>query len=140
MQEIIDNIHKIGTAYKGRPLNTDKLILCQKKLKLNNLPLIPQEYVDFLHKYNSLACDGRWLFGVCPRDESDLDILTENALTPMANKTANLILGYSELEYLLWNETESHYQIVDKSDFEVLKTYQTCKDALWDFLRLDDCY
>ena len=122
MQEIIDNIHKLGTSYKGKPLNTDNLILCQKKLKLNNLPLIPREYVDFLRKYNSLACDGRWLFGVCPRDESDLDILTENALTHVANKTANLILGYSEMDYLLWNEDKSSYQIVDKGDFEVLKT------------------
>ncbi len=140
MQKFLDNIHISGTAYKGKPLDAKKLIACQRKLKLNNFPLIPQEYVVFLHKYNSLACDGRWLFGVCPRDESDLDILAENSLALVTNKATNLVLGYSELEYLLWNENNGNYQIVDKSDFEVLKTYSSCKDALKDFLRLDDCY
>ena len=128
------------SAYKGKPLDQTKLIMTQRRLMLNNMPQIPDDYIKVLHEYNSLACDGCVIFGISPRDETDLDLITENALIHHNFKTDVLILGWNELEYLIWNAMTSKYQIVDKVDFEVLKTYHTCKDALWDFLKLDDCY
>ncbi|MBQ9731883.1 MAG: hypothetical protein IJV97_02200 [Alphaproteobacteria bacterium] len=138
MQQTIDKISQITNCYTGKKLDIKQLIYAQRKLALNNMPEIPEDYVKVLREYNSLSGDGYCIFGVKPREETDLDIVTENTLIPSPDKHDTLILGWNELEYLQWNKKLSCYQIIDKFDFEVLKTYQTCKLALMDFLRLND--
>ena len=137
MQTVLYKIKHLKGAYTGKKIDTEAVILYQRKLKLNNMPPLPQDWITFLHAYNSLSHDGVNLFGLHPRDETDMDILYENILIEQIPHETLLILGMDELDYLAWNEESKAYQRIDKGSLEVLNTYKNCKIALSDFLSLE---
>lgn len=137
MQTALDKIKHLKGAYTGKKVDTETVILYQRKLMLNNMPPLPQDWITFLHAYNSLSHDGVSLFGLHPRDETDMDIVYENILIENIPHEKLLILGMDELDYLAWNEKAKVYQRIDKGSFEVLNTYKNCKIALSDFLSLE---
>ena len=137
MQTVLYKIKHLKGAYTGKKIDTEAVILYQRKLKLNNMPPLPQDWITFLHAYNSLSHDGVNLFGLHPRDETDMDILYENILIEQIPHETLLILGMDELDYLAWNEESKAYQRIDKGYLEVLNTYKNCKIALSDFLSLE---
>lgn len=137
MQTVLDKIKHLKGAYTGKKIDTEAVILYQRKLKLNNMPPLPQDWITFLHAYNSLSHDGVNLFGLHPRDETDMDILYENILIENIPHETLLILGMDELDYLAWDEGSKAYQRIDKGSLEVLNTYKNCKIALSDFLSLE---
>ena len=116
MKNLVDKLTSITNSYTGKKLNIKQLILTQRKLKLNNMPEIPLDYIKVLHQYNSLMCDGCCIFGVKPCDDSRLDLITENSYISNPNRKDLLILGWNELEYLGWNLKNKSYQIIDKYD------------------------
>ncbi len=136
MQNILNKISFLRNSYTGKRIETQDIILYQRKLKLNNFPCIPEDYIKFLHQYNSLAGDNFWLFGINPRKNSDMDIIFENIAINHPNKEQHLILGFDDVCYFSWNQQILSYQLIDKNDFEVLNNYQTCHEALNDFLGL----
>lgn len=140
MEKVLARISTLGDAYKGRALDKEKMLLVQRKLKLNNMPMVPVDFVELLHQYNSLSYDGSHLFGVEPRDGTDLDIVVENALINNTDREKMLILGFDDMDYLVWNEKEELYQTIDKCSFQMINKYKDCETALFDFLKLDDEY
>ena len=130
MQTVLDKIKHLKGAYTGKKIDTEAVILYQRKLMLNNMPPLPQDWITFLHAYNSLSHDGVNLFGLHPRDETDMDILYENILIEQIPHETLLILGMDELDYLAWNEESKAYQRIDKGSFEVLNTYKNCMRSL----------
>ena len=140
MEKVLARISTLTDAYKGRALDMEKMLLMQRKLKLNNMPMIPADFVELLHQYNSLSYDGSHLFGVEPRVGTDLDIVVENALASNPNRENILILGFDDVDYLVWNEKEELYQTIDKCSFQMINKYKDCETALFDFLKLDDEY
>ena len=140
MQETLDKISRLGNSYTGRKLAAEDIILCQRQLMLNDMPQIPDDYLQLLHHFNSLNTDGANLFGISPRGNADFDILHENALINLPKHNQNLVLGFDELEYLVWNTAAKFYQTIDKDSFQVLNTYQSCETALLEFLKLSDDY
>lgn len=140
MEKILAKISTLGDAYKGCALDTEKMLLVQRKLKLNDMPMIPDSFVELLHQYNSLSYDGSHLFGVEPRDGTDLDIVIENSLINNPNREGMLILGFDDMDYLVWNEKEELYQTIDKCSFQMINRYKDCETALFDFLKLNDEY
>ena len=137
MQNILTKISDLADTYKGKKLELQQVILYQRKLKLNNLPTIPKDYIKFLYQYNSLIGDNFWLFGINPRNNNDMDIIFENIAINHPNKKQGLILGFDDVCYFTWNQQTLSYQLIDKSDFEVLNNYQICSNALIDFLGLN---
>ena len=137
MQNILTKISDLADTYKGKKLELQQVILYQRKLKLNNLPTIPKDYIKFLYQYNSLIGDNFWLFGINPRNNNDMDIIFENIAINHPNKKQCLILGFDDVCYFTWNQQTLSYQLIDKSDFEVLNNYQICSNALIDFLGLN---
>ncbi len=138
MQNILAKINTLGDAYTGRPTNAEEIIFCQRRLRLNNRPAIPADYVKLLHTCNALSYAGSHLLGINPRSNTELDILSENALWPLPEPVQTLILGFDELELFVWNAGQNVYQTIDKDSFQVLNTYKNCATALWDFLKLSD--
>lgn len=138
MQNVLAKISRLSSAGTGRKLDSEDIILCQRRLLLNRLPIIPAAYLPLLHRFNSLCCNGSCLYGISPRREPDLDILYENALIEHPDRTHTLILGQDELEYLAWDDAAGQYQTIDKTSFQVLNTYTTCENALLEFLKLSN--
>lgn len=84
------------------------------------LDMIPRHYADFLHKYNGIKYDGTYLFGATVDD--DMDIIDKNE--QMSKPDNCILLGYNEFDLLCYDFKQKQYKIVDRSDFEVLDTYE----------------
>lgn len=106
-------------VYKGEDLESEALIVAQKVLCNMGLDFIPRSYTDFLHHYNGMKYNGAYLFGATVED--DMDIIDKNEQMEKPENT--ILLGYNEFDLLCYDYKQKKYQIVDRSDFEVLDTY-----------------
>ncbi|MBQ8481730.1 MAG: YrhA family protein [Alphaproteobacteria bacterium] len=105
---------------KGEDLESEALIVAQKVLCNMGLDMIPRSYADFLRKYNGIKYDGIYLFGATVDD--DMDIIDKNEQMDKPENT--ILLGYNEFDLLCYDFKSKQYKIVDRSDFEVLDTYE----------------
>ena len=103
----------------GEKLEPEALIVAQKVLFGMGLKGIPQSYADFLKQYNGVKANGAYLFGATVDDE--LDIIDCNEQISKPEKT--LLLGYNDLDLLVFNFITKQYQIVDREDMKVLDSY-----------------
>ena len=103
----------------GEKLEPEALIVAQKVLFGMGLEGIPQSYADFLKQYNGVKANGAYLFGATVDDE--LDIIDCNEQISKPEKT--LLLGYNDLDLLVFNFITKQYQIVDREDMKVLDSY-----------------
>lgn len=138
MQNTAAKLSKLPDFLAGHPLDSADIILCQRRLKLNNRPSVPADYAAFLHFFNSFSYEGCHLFGISPQRESEFDLLSENALINVPHPEKQLILGFNEMDYLLWDALAQNYQTVDKNTFEVLNTIPSCETAILDFFGIND--
>lgn len=84
------------------------------------LDFIPKSYADFLRHYNGMKYDGVYLFGATVDD--DMDIIDKNE--QMDKPENSILLGYNEFDLLCYDFKAKQYKIVDRSDFEVMNTYE----------------
>ena len=104
---------------KGEDLEAEALIVAQKVLHNMGLDFIPRAYADFLHKYNGVKHNGVYLFGATVDD--DLDIIDKNEQMQRPQNT--ILLGCNDFDLLCYDFKLKQYQITDRTDFEVLETY-----------------
>ena len=136
MQNLVKQLSTYSDANAGAPLNSKEIIFYQKELYENQIATIPADYLIFLHSFNAFLYNGSALYGLSPVGDFFLDILGENIYADHPNSSNIILLGHSELDYLAYNNAEFCYQIIDKSDFMVLKTYQSCNDAIKHILKI----
>lgn len=105
---------------KGEDLESEALIVAQKVLCNMGLDFIPKSYADFLRHYNGMKYDGVYLFGATVDD--DMDIIDKNE--QMDKPENSILLGYNEFDLLCYDFKAKQYKIVDRSDFEVMNTYE----------------
>lgn len=118
MKRFMDLI-KNQNYHHGETLEPEALIVAQKGLCNMGLDFIPPSYADFLKHYNGIKYDGSYLFGATVDD--DLDILDKNE--QMSRPENCILLGCNEFDLLCYNYRQKVYQIVDRTDFEVLDIY-----------------
>ena len=104
---------------KGEDLEAEALIVAQKVLCNMGLSLLPKSFTDFLHLYNGIKYDGIYILGATVDD--DMDIIDKNEQMDKPQNT--ILLGYNEFDLLCYNFELKQYQIVDRSDFEIMETY-----------------
>lgn len=105
---------------KGEDLESEALIVAQKVLCNMGLDFIPKSYADFLRHYNGMKYEGVYLFGATVDD--DMDIIDKNE--QMDKPENSILLGYNEFDLLCYDFKSKQYKIVDRSDFEVMNTYE----------------
>lgn len=138
MQKLVEQLNGFSEASAGRPVEAEQIIRCQKELRQNDITAIPEDYLDFLHKFNGFAWNGSFLFGIAPFKDFFLDILRENLFICHPRSDEVIILGFNEYDYLAYNASLSCYQIIDKAEFMVLNTYTGCAHAVRHILKIED--
>ena len=118
MRRFVDTL-KGKNFFHGEKLEAEALIIAQKVLHNMGLGFIPQSYVDFLKVYNGIKFDGFYLFGATVDD--DLDIIDQNE--KMDKPLQTILLGYNDFDLLCYNFILKQYQIIDRSDGQVIETF-----------------
>ncbi|MBR1601000.1 MAG: YrhA family protein [Alphaproteobacteria bacterium] len=105
---------------KGEILESEALIVAQKVLCNMGLDFIPPSYANFLKYCNGIKYNGVYLLGATVDD--DLDIIDKNE--QMDKPENSILLGYNEFDLLCYDFKSKQYKIIDRSDFEVMDTYE----------------
>lgn len=128
--DLINNILRQGDCHTGPSLQQRSIISGQKQLALNNFPMLPKDFICFLHHFNGLTTGGeiptKRFHGQCRRQSFRLEFPRRQRI---------LILGYDEYSYLAYNPARHLYQIIDKDTREVLQAYSSAAAALEHILK-----
>lgn len=136
MKSILNKIQSTPNAILGKPVDTTKIILCQKELAQNNVAPIPTQFLELLHNFNGVSYDGAQVFGIFPIEKTFQDIVKVNLISPFQDKSKRIVLGRDEFDYMTYNTQTSTYQIIDKEDLEVLEEYTDIEQALYYILKI----
>ena len=91
--DLINNILRQGDCHTGPSLQQRSIISGQKQLALNNFPMLPKDFICFLHHFNGLTTGWGVIFGFNPTGSFAYDIAHENALLEFPRRQRILILG-----------------------------------------------
>ena len=134
MKKLLEQIQNIPDIILNKPTEDKKIIICQQELHHNNFPMLPKNICHLLQLTNGINYNGCVIFGIHTAGLDD--IISENLSSYYP--TSNLILGKNEFDLLTWNSNTSEYEIIDKSDGEVLISYSSEATAIKYILKIDD--
>lgn len=102
----------------------------QRTLVDNKIIPIPNSFINFLEEFNGINYNGGEIFGIKPPGNLSGDIVDVNLEQERLPKSNYLILGVDDFDYLIYNQKKTLYQIVDKTDLEVLEEYSDVERAI----------
>ena len=121
MEKFLNLLAQNKYLHKEGSLAVKDVILTQKKLVKRGYPFLPLEFLKFLQHYNGVSANDSAILGIPPLAESKLDIVKYNR---EFNDDASLvILGYDDFGFLVYNQTQNCYQLVDKGGNMVLEEF-----------------
>ena len=141
LSSIMENLENQDAAILMYPVNSQSLSRVQKGLKDEGFPLIPKEYLDFLHLTNGLIYDETFFYGTEEIEEERLvGILEANRDFFSGDKEHNiLVIGTHNGDTLIYNSIKDIYEILDRNSGETIEEFETLLDMVSEFCD-DDSY
>jgi len=103
------------------PLDVKDLILLQKNFAKNNYPMLPLSFLHFLQHANGVSSGESVILGINASSDELPDIVAYNQ---MFNETSDqVIIGYDDFDFLVYNHTAQKYQLIDREDNVVVEEY-----------------
>lgn len=120
MKRLLEQIAQTNRYKKEAPLETIDIIQTQKTLVKDGYPFLPVEFIEFLKHHNGLSATDSAVLGIL-KNNSPLDICTYNKVFNAIENTA--ILAYDDMTYLVFDNDENTYKLVDRTDFVTIDEY-----------------
>ncbi|MDR1694193.1 MAG: hypothetical protein LBR70_03255 [Lactobacillaceae bacterium] len=130
MKRLVHTIEHEFENLHGLYPNSADIADTQRALVENKIATIPNSFIDFLESINGINYKGGEIFGINPPSNLAGDILDINLKQERFIKSKYIILGVDDFDYLVYNQEKSLYQIIDKSDLEVLEEYPEAERAI----------
>ncbi len=127
------NILKSQSIGCNKPLSEAQIKIANIKLKQCGLPEVPSDFVAIIKESNGFSNEGALVFGIETESNFFEDLVLFNQKFFRRQTASKLILGYDECFYLLYEDKEKTYKIVDKDTLEV-ENSSTSPDELICFL------
>lgn len=108
---------KLSEFGQNEPASVADISRARVALKLAKLPPLPEEYEQVLMSFNGLSNDGPLLLGVEENNNFFPNVVKYNKDFFKAAKADFLILGYDDFFYLIFDDNDKKYKIVDQDDF-----------------------
>ncbi len=121
MIELLKYINSSCSCHKEESLQTIDIIKTQKELVKKGCPFLPKEYIEFLKNYNGISAADCGILGIPPLDDNRLNIIEYNANNNASTDVA--ILGYDDSTYLIYDNKENTYKLIDRVSTVVLETF-----------------
>lgn len=100
----------------GKGADSREILLCSRKMQESGRAALPAGFREFLAAINGVYYDGAEIFGIYPQGGDFQDIVAANVSAEWEDGTHALLLGQSEGEFLLYDEDEAVYKLIDKFD------------------------
>ena len=134
MQKLLDTLPRLKKA--NSKLSNTSIINLQQQLKHQNFAPLPLEFTKFLHIYNGLNYNDGVICGIYEENNhQDISSINKSISHPLHKDL--IFLGYDNFDYLAYNQKHQIYQIIDKSDLEVLEEYSDLSNAIQHILKID---
>jgi len=131
-------INKIQSIKKpNSTISSSSIINLQQQLAINKKGSLPEDFVKFLYFYNGINYNGGVICGIYNHGNLQ-DILTINEQIKHPLHKDLSFIGYDDFDYLAYNQKHKVYQIIDKSDLEVLEEYSDFSSAAQHILKIND--
>lgn len=137
MDNFLKKIKELPYCVCEKPLEQIDILQYQKELVQNNLPMLPQDFINLLHFANGISYDGAEIWAILPQPNSFRDIKKENLSRLVEVDDKLLILGTNDFDYLAYNKAKNLYQIIDRHDGELLAKSSDLLAMLSQILRVD---
>lgn len=121
MIELINYIKKSHVCHKEEPLNIVDIIKTQKELVRMECPFLPADFIEFLTTFNGIRASDCAILGISPLQDKALDIVEFNNQFNDSPDTA--ILGYDDSVFLIYDNTENNYKLIDKNNMMVVEEF-----------------
>ncbi len=112
------NILKSQSIGCNKPLSEAQIKIANIKLKQCGLPEVPSDFVTILNESNGFSNEGALVFGIETASNFFEDLVSFNQKFFHNQSASKLILGYDECFYLLYEDKDKTYKIVDKDTLE----------------------
>jgi len=120
------------------PATEAQIRICNLKLKQNNLPELPAEYVELLKKHNGLSNEDAKVFGAEIKNNNWYkDVADFNINYFHGNKSDWLVLGESDFSFLVYDSSQKKYYMTDRDSMEEEHSEINIMPILDDLLRIE---
>ena len=121
MIRILELIKSSRICHKEKPLQCVDIIKTQKDLVKMGCPFLPVEFVDFLKQFNGVKASDCAILGIPPLEDNSLNIVEFNK--QFNGSTDVAILGYDDSVFLIYDNNENLYKLLDRADSVLLDEY-----------------
>jgi hypothetical protein len=135
-------LHYCDSAMLPRPATEKDIADCNKDLAELAMPALPADYAELLRQCNGMAWNGVELYGTDRvTDNSDgfvlIDIVSnsdaqDDYFAERIDVYEALYIGRSDEEFFIYNAENKKYEIYDRSGMDVVGTFDTVGDMLFD--------
>lgn len=120
------------------PATEAQIRICNLKLKQNNLPELPAEYIELLKSHNGFSNEDAKIFGVEINNHNWYkDVAQFNISYFHGNKADWLILGESDFFFFIYDSGQKKYFITDRDDMEEEYSETDFMPAVYYLLHID---
>lgn len=133
IQKITDN----DDVLKGAPIQSASLRLYKMACKKKDYPDIPDDYWDFMARFNGLYYNGATLYGLKPEIKAFPDVLKANQNLFFNIGFDIVAIGENDMDYLIYDGDDEEFKVIAKSDETVWKHTPDFTAALECLLHLD---
>lgn len=137
IEDIINKLKNDAGAMIVRPASAKDLAQCQKDMAEIELEPVPQEYINFLRKYNGFAWNGIEFYSTDqvtdPETDYTLnDIVTANETFAEYNDLPEIVLlGRADDDLYVYDIVSKKYEVLDFTGKDVMEEYDSF-DALFE--------
>ena len=121
----IDKIYQNKQKSCGNALSSLDIIKYQKLATKQLNTVFPPQFVALIKKYDGININSSQILPM-------KDIIKTNS----SYRKPYIILGYDDFDWIAYNKNTKHYQIIDKSDNEVLEETPNLSTALHYILKI----
>ena len=130
MDQLVEAIENSDYIETGESLSAAKAGVYSKGMVEDGFAALPNEFVEFCEHFNGLWAEGVQIYAIDPEDGLLEDLLTKNDDWDQATSQQQLVLGESDLDYLVYDGDEKIYFVLDKDYGKVGRKFEELPQAI----------
>lgn len=130
VQELIDYLKQNEDIGRNKPISEVKIAIGVLKLKEAGLPEPCTDYYKLLRNFNGISNNGCYIMGINPESTFFPNLVDYNLREKENLEKNEIILGYDDAYWLVYNQNSKKYRIIDPDDYSEEGTTDNFAEAV----------